>query len=67
MKRPYVSMEAIKINIDPTANVVTGYSQCWATITNKMEPGTNCTTEEEGHVNDWLDPVNPAYVQYGAC
>ena len=60
MKRTYVPIDAIKVAFDKSASVISTASSCWEVITNKLGGGV-CTTEEPGHVNEWVDDNDPSY------
>ncbi len=60
MKEAFVPVEARKIEFDKSARVIAESTSCWAIITNKMGNGV-CTTEEPGHVNEWVGDGDPSY------
>lgn len=63
MKKTYTGLDAIKIVIDKSANVVTGQSQCWEQITNKVGNGI-CNSPGENQVHTWVDDANPNFPIY---
>ena len=53
MRKRYVSIEALKINIDKT-NVLST-SECWAYVLNELENHI-CTTQDPSQIDHYVKP-----------
>lgn len=65
MRKKYCEIEAIKIHVDYSSNIVTRpRTGCRQYVANEEE-NTICTTQDPGMIYDWFLPSDTAYLQYG--
>jgi len=64
VKRSYSGLEAIKVSFNGSS-VVTTSSQCWQYVANRVGQELQCTTDDPGKVDEWVDYNDPLFPTIG--
>jgi len=59
MRRVYTGLEAIRVGFEGS-NLVTA-SGCWQYVANRVGTDLQCTTDDPGKVDEWVDFNDPNF------